>query len=94
MSGLILPLSFFAYFIIPAWMMSRGWIVAAGLAMIGIALLPWILWISVREDLSGPGTGMVMLLSAIMVLIALIPIAIGAARAVQRLFRRKPVNGS
>jgi hypothetical protein len=92
MSGLILLISVLAYLIVPAWMMSRGRMFTAGLAMIGTSFLPWLVWISVREDLSGPGTGMVMMITALMLLLALVPIAIGAARAVYRFSGRKRAN--
>lgn len=72
-SGSIISIARFAYLIVPAWMISREWIVAAGLTMIGAALLPWAVWLSVREDLSGPATGMVILLTAMTALLALIP---------------------
>jgi hypothetical protein len=84
MSGAIIPISLFAFLIIPAWMMSRGQIVAAGLAMIGIALSPWAVWILGGEDLSGPGTGIALLATALMSLLALIPIAVGISRSVYR----------
>jgi|GEM_PF-4137478 len=93
MSGAILPISLCTYLIIPAWMIARGWIAVAGLAMIGMALLPWAVWILAREDLSGPGTGMVMLVTALMALLGLIPIAVGITRAIYRRFGRKRANG-
>ena len=84
MGALILPASWVLYIILPAWMLSRGWLIRAGIAMIFAALLPWAVWFLQMPERWGPGAGMVLMLTAGMLLTALVPIGLGIVRAIRR----------
>jgi hypothetical protein len=76
-SAAILPLSIALYVSIPLWMLVRGWPFRAGLLMVFAALLPWIVWLTTIRGRLGPGAGIVMMLTGLMLLLALVPMCIG-----------------
>ena len=86
MIGLILPISILLYIGLPGWMLMQGRPFLAGIAMIVAALLPWMVWLSILPGRLGPGAGVAMILTAAMLVLAIIPLTIGIARAGLRLF--------
>ncbi|MCP6373769.1 hypothetical protein NL455_28190, partial [Klebsiella pneumoniae] len=66
MSELIVPASLLLYLLVPTWLLTRGKPISAGLSMIAVALLPWAVWFVTATELSGPGTGVAMLITAAM----------------------------
>ena len=86
MTGLILPISILLYIGLPCWLLARGQPLLAGMAMIFAALLPWIVWLSIVPGRLGPGAGIAMMLTAAMLVLAFVPLTIGAARAGFRFF--------
>lgn len=84
MIGLILPASIMLYIGLAVWLLPDGRLLRAGLAMSLAALLPWPVWLVLVPGRLGPGAGIVMMLTAAMLLLALVPMAIGIARAGNR----------
>jgi hypothetical protein len=82
MNGLIMFLSMTFYLILSCWMLTRGWPMRAGITMMSLALLPWAVWLSVMQGPLGPGAGIHLMVTAVMLLLALIPMGFGAARAI------------
>lgn len=72
------------YILLPVWLLSRGWPTRAGVAMIVAALLPWIVWLFALSEPLGPGAGIALLLTACMLLLALVPLVIGIMQTVMR----------
>ena len=93
MSGLIVPMSLLLYVVLPIWMLSRGWPARAGLAMVVAALLPWMVWYLAVPEPWGPGAGLAALLTALMLLVALVPLLIGVILSVLRFARLRRSAG-
>ena len=89
MYGLFVPISMLLYVILPAWMLSRGWPIRAGIAMMVAALLPWAVLFATEPPPWGPGAGIALMITAAMLLLALVPIAIGIGSAMLRLLRKR-----
>ena len=84
MSALVLPISLLAYILLPAWLLTRGRLFRAGMAMILAALLPWVVWLPQSHGSWGPGAGIAMMVTAAMLLVALVPVGLGVARLIMR----------
>jgi hypothetical protein len=94
MSALILPFSLILYIVLPAWMLRRGWLIRAGIAMILTALLPWVVWHLQIQRPWGPGSGIALMVTAAMILAALVPIGLGVARTITRSARASQKRGA
>lgn len=92
MVGLVLPFSILLYIGLPIWMLARRWPIRAGFAMIASALLPWVVWLTMIAGRLGPGAGIAMLLTALMAILALVPIAIGLFQVIGRLTGPKQIQ--
>ena len=89
MSSLVLPLSWLLYLTLPTWLFIRGWPIRASFAMIAAAVLPFVTWLATVSDPWGPGVGIILLVAAGQLCLALIPLAIGIVRVVRRVIRRE-----
>jgi hypothetical protein len=89
MTGLVVPISILLYLILPAWMLSRGWPIRAGIAMMFAALLPWAVVFATEPPPWEPGAGIALMFTAAMLLLAFVPIAIGIGYAMLRLLRKR-----
>ena len=78
MDALILPMSILSYLMLPAWLWPRGRPMIAGGAMIASALLPWTYWYLTAPRPWGPGAGAALVVTAGMLLLALVPVIDGA----------------
>lgn len=84
MSGLILPVSLVLYIVLAASMLVRGWLLRAGIAMIFTAFLPWVVWFLQLQRPWGPGAGTAAMVTAVMLLMALVPLGLSVARTIRR----------
>jgi hypothetical protein len=89
MSGLILPLSWLIYIVLPAWMLIRGWPIRAALVMFVAALLPWAVWLVTMPKPWGAGAGFFVMITAVQLLLAVVPLVFGVVGASRRLLRRR-----
>jgi hypothetical protein len=89
MTGLALPISWLLYIVLPTWMLLRGWPLRACLTMIITALLPWAVFILMVPHPWGPGAGIVLFVTALQLLLALVPLTISVVSATSRLIRRR-----
>lgn len=89
MSGILLPLSWLIYIVPPVWMLIRGWPIRASLVMFIAALLPWAVWLVTVPKPWGPGAGFFILITALQLLLAVVPLVFGVAGASRRLLRRR-----
>lgn len=89
MVDLVLPLSLLLYVVVPTLLLMRGLPIRAGLAMIAVALLPWVIWTIAVPKPWGPGAGIALLLTAVQLLLALLPLLIGLTALIVRHFREE-----
>jgi len=88
-SDLILPVSLLLYIVPAVRLLSRGWLTRAGVAMIVAALLPWVVWLQEPPEAWGPLGGLLVLLTALLLVLALVPHLIGVIRCLVRYAKRK-----
>jgi hypothetical protein len=94
MVDFIFPVSVTLYIGLSLWMLVRGWPIRAGISMIFTALSPWFIWLTSIEGRLGAGAGIAMMITAAMLLLALVPIGIGLCLAVAKLcqFKEKQID--
>lgn len=85
MAAAILPISLALFVTVPIWMLTRGWLIRAGVLMGFAAILPWCVWLTTIDGELGPGAGIVMMLSALMLILAAVPVIAGVVFKVSRL---------
>lgn len=74
-------------FIPPIWMLSKGWPIRAGLAMLLAVLLPIAAMLAAYDDLP-PGVGMVLFAAIPFLIVAMLVLAGGIIAAAVRLAKR------
>ncbi len=78
-----------SYVVLPPVMGHLDWPIRAGLTMVVTALLPWVAYELFNEPVGdAPGTGFAILLSAVMLLLALVPLSYGFVRMWRRRTRQ------